>query len=299
MKRTRLLFLLALLYFALQIPKVFSQQVVYDWKHEIPGFNFTALCCMTSDSAGNVYVGGRIDSVVTFLDTTLTHDYATGFLAKVDIDGNMVWFKQFEHSNCIYSICFDSENMLYLSGRFTGKVQINDTVFPTYDSDTNFMGMFLAKLKPNGDLVWAKTTGGSFYYETGYGKLKQMTIDHEDNILVVGYGIGELEYFDTTAVYTRPLDSAWATTPFLHWVYYYNYTNYLAKFDKNGQKLWVRDLGFYGQKYYAIAADCDGNILLTAEFIDGGTLAFDTIIVVSDVGKNTFIAKYNPDGQVM
>jgi hypothetical protein len=128
-----------------------------------------------------------------------------------------------------------------------------------------------------------------------------MTIDHNDNIIVVGYGIGELEYFDTTAVYTRQHDSAWVTTPFPHWVYYYNYTNYLAKFDKNGEKLWIKDLGDYSQEYYSIAADFSNNILLCGKFAEGvgNDFIIDTIVLTSGVGRNIFIAKYNSAGQVL
>jgi len=276
-----------------------SQQVTYDWKHVIPGNTYTALCCMATDSSGNMYVGGRLDSTIVFLDTTVTNTYNTGFLAKLNPDGDLVWFKQFRHSETVYSMCFDSENMLYISGSYLGKVQIDDTLLYTWDADTTYFGMFLAKFNTDGNRIWAKTTAGSFYYESGYGKLKQMTIDKDDNIVVISYAINEIEYFDTTVTYTKTLDSLWVTTPFPHWEYFYDQTNVLVKFNKHGQKLWIKDLGMHQQHYLAIATDYSNNILLTGYFWDDYPFVIDSVTLTSTSSESIFVIKYNPLGHLI
>lgn len=278
---------------------LFSQQVTYDWKHVIPGSGYTSLWCMDTDSSGNMYVGGRLDSTVSFVDTTVNNADITGFLAKFTSDGDMVWFKQFEYSRCVYSMCFDSENNLYISGSYDGKVRIDDTLLYTHDIDTTFFGMFLAKFDTDGNRIWAKTTGGTFYYESGYGKLKQMTIDKDDNLVIVGFGIDDLEYFDTTGTYD-PTDSIWVTSPWPpHWEYPSYYSNYMVKYNKEGQKLWIRDMGGYNQHYLAISTDYSNNILLTGYFWDDYPFVVDTITLYASGGENLFIIKYNPYGHLL
>lgn len=295
MKKTFLSFFAFALYYTL----VFSQQVTYDWQHVIPGNTYTALCCMANDSSGNIYVGGRLDSTITFVDTTVTNTVNTGFLAKFDSDGNRIWFKQFEYSGTVYSICFDSEDKLYISGMYFGKVRIDDTLLYTHDVDTTVAGMFLAKFDTDGNRIWAKTTAGLFYYESDYAKLKQMTIDRDDNIVLAGTCINEIEYFDTTITYTKILDSMWVTTPFPHWVYYYATTNYLAKYNKHGQKLWIKDAGMHQQHYLAIATDYSNNILLTGYFWDDYPFVVDSVTLNASGGENIFIIKYNPNGKLI
>jgi len=99
--------------------------------------------------------------------------------------------------------------------------------------------------------------------------------------------------------YTKTLDSAWVTYPFPHWVYFYGRTNYLAKFDKNGQKLWIKDVGMHNQHYYAISTDYSNNILFTGHFWGDYPFILDTITLVGTAIDNIFIAKYSPDGQIL
>ena len=276
-----------------------SQQVTYDWKHVIPGNAYTTLCCMATDSSGNMYVGGRLDSTVTFVDTTINNTEITGFLAKFTPDGDMVWFKQFDYSQCVYSLCFDSEDNLYISGSYNGKVQIDDTLLYTYNIDTTFFGMFIAKFDTDGNRIWAKTTAGTFYYESGYGKLKQMTIDKDDNLVIVGFGLDDLNYFDTTGTY-NPIDSVWVTSPWPpHWEYHNYYSNYMVKYNKDGQRLWIKDLGGYDQHYLAIATDYSNNILLTGYFWDDRPFVVDSVTLIASGGENLFIIKYNQNGQLL
>jgi hypothetical protein len=85
-------------------------------------------------------------------------------------------------------------------------------------------------------------------------------------------------------------------------ILYNNYTNgiFLAKYDANGNVLWVVQPGDSLSDSYttSITVDASGNSIITGEF--NGTINFGNYTLSSVYYNNTFfIAKYDPSGNVL
>ena len=74
---------------------------------------------------------------------------------------------------------------------------------------------------------------------------------------------------------------------------------FLAKFDKDGNRIWAKRAGSRhgGEKAQSIAVDAAQNVYICGEIDD--TSYFDNIQVIGRPANNTFVAKYDPNGSVL
>ena len=73
---------------------------------------------------------------------------------------------------------------------------------------------------------------------------------------------------------------------------------FLAKYDSLGNRIWAKRAGsrYGGEKGHSIAIDAAHNVYLCGEIDD--TTYFDTIQVIGRLANNTFIAKYDENGNI-
>src|SRR5207249_3246525 len=77
------------------------------------------------DVSGNVYVTGSFRGTGTFGGTNLVSNGGLdAYLAKYDVDGNLVWVRQIGGSGDDqgYAVALDSEGNIYVTGYFSGTV---------------------------------------------------------------------------------------------------------------------------------------------------------------------------------
>lgn len=73
---------------------------------------------------------------------------------------------------------------------------------------------------------------------------------------------------------------------------------YLSKYSSNGTLLWVKTAGGSSDDIaVGVAVDAANNIYVTGIF--DSTALFDNILITSNGKKDAFIAKYNPDGDLL
>ena len=113
----------------------------------------------------------------------------------------------------------------------------------------------------------------------------EIAYDNHDNTVVIGYYGGD----DAP---TCSFDNVVLTTAGQRDIY-------LVKYDANGIIQWGVNAGgtATGEEGKAIACDADGNIYITGMFVD--TAAFGNVTLYGNGKSDIFIAKYNPQGQIV
>ena len=101
------------------------------------------------------------------------------------------------------------------------------------------------------------------------------TADNNDNIIVIGYCLGNVAIGGEQFIITTP-------------------SAFILKLNSDGEKIWVKFINSNGSvKANAVAVDSIGNIYIIGEF--GGTANFDTYSLTAQ-GTDAYIVKYDSQG---
>ncbi|MDJ1469362.1 SBBP repeat-containing protein [Xanthocytophaga flava] len=234
------------------------------------------------DDLGNSYVTGQIQGSAVFGTTTLISAGGNDiFIAKYDPNGNVIWVIRAGGSgnDDARGINIDKNGNCYITGSFRESAKFGTTTITAYND--GWSDMFLAKIDPNGNFLWAKNTSTDPENQSGYG----LEIDKDGSIYVSG------AFTSSASFNSIKLTSQGGSDIFL------------AKFDSNGNPIWVKSAGSNGGVGYElgrdVALDANGNCYLTGGFQN--TASFATGVTVTSAGGNNdiFLAKYAPDGSVL
>jgi hypothetical protein len=227
------------------------------------------------DEIKSVAVDGRGDILITgnttgeFPGFTHSTSFADVFVAKYDTNGNRKWLKQFGTSEDDYatSVAVDSSGNVFIAGyggQFTGFTSAGG-----YDA-------FLTKFDADGNQIWLKQFGTS-----REDAISDLVADGNGNVVVVGNTEG---VFDTAA------------TPG-------SVSGFMAKFDANGNKTWLKQFGpgnAFGRR--GVAMDGSGNIVVVgsvADALDGQSALGDSDAVVAKYdssGKQLWLKQFGTSG---
>ena len=160
-------------------------------------------------------------------------------------------------------IAVDSAGNSYVAGYFSGTADF-DGISLTSAGATD---IFVAKLDPDGNWLWAKRAGGTMA-DDAYG----VCTDGDANVNITGY-------FKSTALFgTISLTSSGAEDIFV------------AKLDANGNWLYAERAGGAGfDAGTRLIPDSNGDILVTGAY--AGTASFGTLTLTGNTGYNVFVAK--------
>ncbi len=180
-----------------------------------------------------------------------------------------------------YRMAVDKEGNSYVTGKF--KSTGLDFGSGISISSVGNYDIFLAKYDTAGNVVWAKQAGsaGSSSADEGRG----IALDANDNVVITGAFFGTAA-FDTVSLTTHG-----------------NFDVFIAKYTSEGDLLWVQQgAGRKQDKGTCIAADYAGNYIVTGYF--GGDAPEDTInfsgtVINGNGGREIFIVKLDPDGNVL
>lgn len=135
-----------------------------------------------------------------------------------------------------------------------------------------FIAVFINLINAQ-DFQWAKVISSNAYAESNY-------IDNSGNCYVTGY-------FSGTAIFDSMQIMSNGGADF-----------YIAKYDANGNLLWIRTAGGSNRDFgNCITIDDYGNSYVTGQF--QGTATFNTTNITSNGGEDIFIAKYDGDGNLL
>lgn len=127
---------------------------------------------ITTDASGNVLVTGYFTSPsLTFKAITLANAGGTCssgcadfFIAKYDASGNVLWAKTAGGANGDYgrAVSFDASGNALVIGYFESPtIAFGATILNNSDSTGKTGDIFFVKYDVNGNVLWAKATGGS------------------------------------------------------------------------------------------------------------------------------------------
>ncbi len=178
------------------------------------------------------------------------------------------------------AITADSSGNIYQTGIYLG----SNTFGPYTITSTNVYSgdVFLVKYNNSGSVVWVVTTkssGGSGLGNVGFSTVTDKAL----NIYVTG-AFTDTVWFGTQKIVTSQFSNS----------------AFLAKYDKNGNLLWVQNASINSSASkalgYSVAVDGLGNAYMTGCYYD--TVSMGSYVLKSQ-GANTFLAKYDPNGNVV
>jgi len=207
------------------------------------------------DPLRNIYVAG--DAGGAFPGQTSAGD-RDAFIAKFDNDGNQIWIKQFGTVALdeAIGIALDPLRNIYVLGNTYGAL-------PGQVS-AGSRDCFIAKFDNDGNQVWIKQFG-----TTGFDRGICIALDQLRNIYVCGYTDGAFP----GQVSAGDLDV------------------FIAKFDKNGNEIWIKQFGTVAlDEAFGMAIDHLGNVYVAGDTC--GTFPGQ----VSAGDRDAFIAKFDNDG---
>ena len=236
-----------------------------------------------TDASGNVYVAGYITGETAFAANVVQLSAAGNgdiYIAKYNSSGTLIWVKQFggNFSDRAYDLAIDQNNDVYVTGQFYGQVNFGSF---SLSSNANSKDIFLLKLDPSGNVIWAKGEGGA-QEENAYG----LACDNSNNVILTGQftGVSNIGGQTFTSA-TDPLINQ-ASSDF-----------FIAKYSSAGVPLWAHN-GFakYEDRGLAVSTDSQNNIYFTGQFSD--TLVFNGQTINNNAYNLGFLAKLSPSGNL-
>ncbi|MFZ4123643.1 MAG: SBBP repeat-containing protein [Candidatus Planktophila sp.] len=141
------------------------------------------------DSSGNVYTTGFFQNTVDFDPGVGTANLTSMgaidvFVSKLDTSGNYAWAKSFGGTSYDYgnSIAVDSAGNIYTTGIFQNAVDFDPEAETINFESVGLYDVFVSKLNSSGDLLWAKSFGGT---SNDFGNA--IEVDGSGNIYTTGY----------------------------------------------------------------------------------------------------------------
>ncbi|HTA28475.1 MAG TPA: T9SS type A sorting domain-containing protein [Bacteroidia bacterium] len=247
---------------------------------------------VATDKSGNVYIAGTFFGTVhfgAFTLRTLQYGPSNGdaFIAKYDSNGTALWAKEgiTLTNSCYanaYSMALDDSGNPFVAGLF------NDTVsFGAYTlkAKHTYKDYFIVKYDANGNVLWAQQSDHSTSTNGYTNNALGIATDHSGNAYLTGSFIGIIMFNTDTLIND--------STSF--------YGSLLVKYSPAGNVLWAKQSVGASKKdeveAMSVTTDITGNSYITGWFND--TVKFGTVTKYSTTRYNTFLAKYDANGNAL
>ena len=234
-----------------------TQNANLAWAKSIGGINGDHAYSCALDQDGNLLITGSFSGFADF-DPGIADFYLSAagasdiFVQKLDASGNFLW------AFAIGGIAADQGKVIatdelgnvYLSGYFTYTVDFDPGpgVFQLISNGTR--DMFVLKLDPDGNFVWAKSVGGTAI-ERGYG----LVVGDSEEVYVAGTFNDKVD-FDPGPATVSVMSNGGLDV-------------FVQKMDSAGNFLWVRSIGGSSNDYaYDLSLGIDGEIYVIGSFRD-------------------------------
>jgi hypothetical protein len=181
----------------------FDGNGTFIWAKLVAAGNASQAIGLATDASGNVYYCGSFSSTVDFNPGSATN-YITStgnadvFFSKIDASGNYVYTKTFgggynESPTGIYI----ANNNLFISGQFTGTVDLDPSAGTTNVSTTSpNYNAFVSCFALDGTFNWGRNVAAS---TTTSSKINDLTIDASGNIYLTGSFNGTCNFNATSS----------------------------------------------------------------------------------------------------
>lgn len=247
-----------------------------------------------TDAAGNMYLTGYFNDVTQFSPTVsltptngvLNSNIYDIFIAKYTNTGTLVWVKQIGHgsiSQRTEDIRLDSSGNVLVCGQFHETTDFDPSPTATFmmsPVNQGVMDIFVIKLDPNGNFVWAKSMGG-----TASNTANAIRQDTAGNLYLTGYFSGTIDFDPGSGI--QSVTTAPGT----------GFNGFVLKLDASGNFSWVKQL--VGNSLgNALVIDANGDVVVAGQYnntcdFSGGA---GTAIRPTAGQDDAFLAAYGSDG---
>ena len=253
----------------------FAQAPNTNWAHNYG----SSVEAVHVDENGNCFTVGNF-SQTTFGTFPLINNVGGNiFLYKSDMLGNVIWARQYGLSSMpfpqtpIKDVITDANGNIFIYGYF----QENATFGTTTLTSAGATDLFISKLDPAGNVLWAKKFGNSGY-DLGYNGA--LGIDNNGNVIL------GVRFQVSITVGTTNYSSAGAEDIVI------------IKFDTDGNILWSNKFGGGGKdENQGVTVDALGNSYFTGNF--AGTVTFGSTTLTATGTSDIYILKLSPSGTVL
>jgi hypothetical protein len=175
----------------------------YVWAKQFGGSSYELGFGIAVDQSNNIYTTGYFYNTVDFDPNAGTYNMTnTGtydmFISKLDAVGNFIWAKQF--GGTLYaeghSIKTDASGNVYTTGLFQGSIDFDPSSSAYNLVSVGSYDIFISKLDPAGNFVWAKGMGGA---AEDYGHC--ITVDPSENVYTTGSFLRTVDFDPDAGVY--------------------------------------------------------------------------------------------------
>jgi hypothetical protein len=120
------------------------------------------------------------------------------FVCKVNKDGNFIWAKQFTGASGGYGYGIDSDNNnnILITGKFIGTFDFDPGLGIYSLTSGNSDDIFITKLDPFGNFIWAKSMGSN-----NYDQGLSVSTDSKNNIFATGSFMGTVDFDPGSGVF--------------------------------------------------------------------------------------------------
>ncbi|MEM6346034.1 MAG: tail fiber domain-containing protein [Bacteroidota bacterium] len=246
------------------------------WALSIRSPNRDFLEDLKLDAQGNAFVIGDFrDTLILGSDTLTNGGDNDVFAAKISPSGQIIWSLNAggAGSQDGAGIDIDPAGNVYLAGSFSGTAQFGPTgTLPLLSSNAGSSDMFLAKVDPNGQFVWAINAGGN-----AYDVAESVALDPAGNPYV------GISFFDSTRFGNTTFRAGLGDV-------------LVAKFDPAGNFLWANSAGGSKVEFlYDLSVDQNGDVYFGGFFSDTAYFGNDTLF--AGLFGDGFVAKLSSNGQ--
>ncbi|MFN0275074.1 MAG: T9SS type A sorting domain-containing protein, partial [Chitinophagales bacterium] len=197
---------------------------------------------------------------------------------------SLEWANNFHgnESQAVASITTDADGNVYNAINFYNSLDADPGAGTSNLTSTGSNDIAIVKTNAGGDFLWAIQLGSSLYEG-----VKEIITDSEGSVYIIGYFKATLDFDPSAATYSVSCAG--------------NEDGYFAKYDTDGNFLWVATFGSTGYEHSdGIGIDADDNIYLTGYFqnivdFDPSATEYELTAIGSDA---TFYAKFDADGNL-
>jgi hypothetical protein len=264
------------------------------WTRQIGGPDNNGASGIAVDTSGNVYVAGYFESTVDFkadfggAEPKTSYGNTDIFVTRINANGTYGWTKRIggTGNDKASGIAVDAHDNVYVAGSFSGSVNFAADFDgeETKASYGNTVDIFVMKINADGTHAWTKQMG-----DAGHDEASGIAVDADDNVYVVGYFEGTVDFRADFGGVADPKTSVGL------------YDAFVTKLSSGGDYFWTKRIGGEEDDWAAgIAVDAYDNVYIAGSFRGGfdfaDDFAGDPDQGVSHGDEDIFITMLTADG---
>jgi hypothetical protein len=235
------------------------------------------------DDNNNVYATGSFPGIVDFDPGAGIFDLTSNgnqdvVIFKLDAAGNFIWAGSIgsTDNDLGTSITIGPASNLYITGRYRNDVDFDPGVGFHYLAGTILDDIFILKLTPNGNFIWAKVISHGNYLQAS-----SIVTDQNDGVYITGDFRDNVDFDPGPDYYYMESSSV-------------NEDIFILKLDSTGNFVSAASFGNGHESIPSMTIDGDDNLYLTGDYY--GTLDFDPSAAQYNITPNgerdAFIIKF-------